>query len=488
MRRPGSSNSFLGLALGDRDCSVAEVAASKTGVLTLTRVGSFQLPAGATPEQPQAIADVLKHFLRSNNFATGKVVIGLPAKWLTSRERSIPPSNAATAAALLRVQAERAFPPELKDLVFDYAGESSTGESRNVLLLAASRQQVDRAAATARLAGLTPVAVTPSALALSSALAASSKSRTLLAISPDSAELVVRSETGPRVLRHLPVTGVLGSNGTPAPGLVSLGGELMRTLAVSGASADGPVALYDSLGLEPVAITTLSNRAGLSFNPARNLASLDVGGSPASDPEALRYAPAVALALAGLKPELLGADFLHTRLAPPKQRRLGRKAVWITAASVAAAVLIGYPIYDLSSTQAAIDAIDNDLAVKKHAIDTAEANAAKLKIANGWYATKPPVLEAMKHIAQAFPQEGTIWATNFTMRETGKGTLSGKANDRLAVIKVRDFLMNDKRFSDVQLTETHEGGGTGGSGSASGGSSRDRETSFSISFTFKEGT
>jgi hypothetical protein len=99
-------------------------------------------------------------------------------------------------------------------------------------------------------------------------------------------------------------------------------------------------------------------------------------------------------------------------------------------------------------------------------------------------------------VAQAFPQEGTIWATNFTMRETGKGTLAGKAIDRRAVYSVRDFLMNDKRFTDVQLTETHEGtnsggGGGGGGTSSSGGgrgeSARDRETSFSITFTFKEG-
>jgi hypothetical protein len=486
------SGTVIGVALGERECSVAEVAESKSGAVSVVRVGTFAYPAGVTVDQSQALGEALGKFMKGAGFGGGKAVVGLPARWLTSRERQVPPSDQATASAMLRLQAERQFPPELKDLVFDYAGRADASEGRTVLLLAASRQQVTRAAEAVRLAGMTPVAVTPSGLALS----AVTKARTVLALTGDSAELVVRSEHGPRVLRHVGVTGaqLLGSNGVPAPGLAALGSELLRTVSVTGEGNSEAVSLFDGVGLEENAISLLSRRAGMTLSSARNLAQLDVGGEGAMGAGSARYGAAVALALVGLRPELMPADFLHTRLAPPKQRRVGRRVVWGAIAGVVLLGLIGYPVYDIYSTQAEIDGIYDSLAAKADEVKAAEQMAARMKLARGWYDLKPPVLDCLKHVTQAFPQEGTVWATNFTMKETGRGTLTGKGTDRRAVYAVRDFLMNDKRFSDVQLTETHEAAGAGGApaapagGTSTSSSSRDRErdTSFVITFTFKE--
>lgn len=472
MRRPGGGSSYIGLALGDRECAVAEVSEAKGSSAPLvTRVGKMALTASNGPGQPQAMGAALKEFLKKNGYSASRVVVGLPARWLASRERQVPPSSESTASAMLRLQAERQFPPELKDLVFDYAGKADPSEARQVLLLAAGRGQVEGTAEAVRLAGLTPVAVTPTALALSAA----AQSRTLLSVTDESSELVVRSENGPRVLRHLAVTGaqLAGSNGVPSPGVSALGSELMRTISVSGNGLAEGVTLFDGVGLEDAAVSALSRRANMAVSPARDLAALQVSGGTAE------YAPAVALALAGLRPGLLAADFLHTRLAPPKERRLGRKVVWGAVGAIALIVLVGYPIYDLTSTQSEIDNINAELAGKQKQILAAEEMAAKVKIAEGWYDTKPQVLEALKHVTEAFPQEGTIWATTFTLRESGKGTMVGKAVNRSAALAVRDFMMNDKRFSEVQLSDTHEGGG----GAAN---SRDRDTSFTITFTFKD--
>ncbi|HZZ41384.1 MAG TPA: hypothetical protein VFE58_00465 [Tepidisphaeraceae bacterium] len=469
------------MAIGDRECAVAEVTDSR-GALAVTRVGMLTLGAEGGVDRPQAFGEALKKFLKEKGFSGSKVVVGLPAKWLTSRERQVPPSSMSVASAMLRLQAERQFPPELKDLVFDYAGKPDGGEARTVLLLAASRQQVERAAEGVRLAGLTPVAVTSSALALS----AVTGSKTVLSVTHDAAELVVRGENGPRVLRHVGVSvgQMEGTNGVPAVGIAALGSELRRTVAVSGNGVADEVMLFDGMGLEPAAVTALAQRANLQMTPARNLMGLDVSGAQAASAEGVRFGPAVALALAGLRGGMMPADFLHTKLAPPKERKIGRRVVWGTIAAVMLVGAIGYPIYDLYSTQGEIDGINADISSRQDQSKAAEAMASKLTTAEGWYATKPPVLECLKHVTQAFPQEGTIWATNFTIRENGKGTLAGKAINRQAILMVRDFLMNDSRFSDVQQqqSETREAPG------AAGANSRDRDTSFTITFMFKEGS
>ena len=63
-------------------------------------------------------------------------MIGIPAKWLVVKSKELPPADPALAADMLRLGAEGEFSSELRDLVYDYAGQPSAAKSQTVLLMA----------------------------------------------------------------------------------------------------------------------------------------------------------------------------------------------------------------------------------------------------------------------------------------------------------------------------------------------------------------
>src|SRR5688572_13517726 len=108
-----ANSSFLGIAIGERSLTVAEVSQSH-GKWEVRRCAQFEPPA----DNP---GEALSRFLRENGFSASQAVVGLPAKWIVAREKDIPPADSEMAADVLRLQAERLFSSELKDLIFDYA-------------------------------------------------------------------------------------------------------------------------------------------------------------------------------------------------------------------------------------------------------------------------------------------------------------------------------------------------------------------------------
>ena len=80
-------------------------------------------PEGISLFQPAELAKAVAHFLKDNHFASRSAVIGIPLKWLVVKPKEVPPADDATVAQLLRLEAEAEFSTELKDLVYDFAGD-----------------------------------------------------------------------------------------------------------------------------------------------------------------------------------------------------------------------------------------------------------------------------------------------------------------------------------------------------------------------------
>ena len=224
-------NKVLGLAIGDRSVLVAEVSSSGDKP-EVTRAAEFAYPAGAMLADPGAIGKALQAFLQAEGFTARLAVLGIPAKWVLTKPKDAPPAEPAVVAESLRLQAEGDFSQELKDLVFDYAGETSTSESRPVLLMAVPGRHVEQAKSLAAAAGLNALAVTPSAAALGAAAAKTAtgaKGAMVLSVGPGGAEFAAQHGPHPRVLRHL------GSAASP----LMLAGELRRAAAMMPRGANG---------------------------------------------------------------------------------------------------------------------------------------------------------------------------------------------------------------------------------------------------------
>ena len=157
--------------------------------------------------EPEALGKALGQFLGEAGFTARAAVAGLPARWLLVKPKEVPPADPATLADLLRLQAEGEFSSELRDLVYEYAGDpaaAATGDSRSVLMMATGRKHVDAAVQMCEAAGLRLLAVTPSAVALGAATVRGLGANAMvLATGQAGGELTSQNGAFPSAIRHL---------------------------------------------------------------------------------------------------------------------------------------------------------------------------------------------------------------------------------------------------------------------------------------------
>lgn len=464
--KPPRYNKVLGLSLGEQSLLAAEVHAGDKPAVK--RMAEFVYPAGVTLNDPAALGKALGEFLRSKQFTAKHAIVGLPAKWLVVKPKDVPATDPATLANILRLQVEGEFSADLKELMYDYAGDGGT----SVMLIATPRKHVDSATALGQAAGLSVIAVTPSAVALGSATSrAMSANAMVLATGTGGSEFTAQHGTTPVALRQLRSAST---------------GELRRAIStVPSNGSPRELVLWDSDGMDAASLSQ-----GLGFAVRKGeLAALGVDASVSPDAgPARKFAPAVAVALASLSDQPLAIDFLHSRLAAPKKTLVPRWALY-TAAGVLLAVLISAWLYnDLQRQQRDLAADKAKLAQMKPQIDSADAFVSKVSFARGWQSTEPRYVACVKDITAALPNDDATYATSLLVRElttiakggkvvnTGQlaGTMYGKTTDQQHVLGVIDGLKQNPAFSDVKPGGTQDAG-------------RGREVSFSITFVYRPG-
>jgi hypothetical protein len=250
---------ILGLAFDERGISCAEVFA-KDARREQRRLGRFTFASNATLNEPAACGRALRAFLDEHRFDTKRAVIGVPAKWLITNERDVPPAgDTAASLAVLRMHAERIALGGNGELVTDVAGDVNKGTTR-ALIVGILRPQLDRLLAVATAANLDVVAVTATSLVVHAAVAGDETASTVL-VGDAGTEFVSGDPASPRILRHIST-----ANPATESGLAQLGSELRRTLTLSSGrgGAEG-VRLYDTLGMGDAQREALAGRAGVSL-------------------------------------------------------------------------------------------------------------------------------------------------------------------------------------------------------------------------------
>ncbi|HEY2588203.1 MAG TPA: hypothetical protein VGI81_20840 [Tepidisphaeraceae bacterium] len=453
------ARTVLGISVGERSLLVAQVGAggaSSPGP-RVCRIAEFAYPSGVSIDDGEALGAALRAFLRAGGFAAGRAVLGVPAKWLMLRTHRIPPADESTAADLLRLQVESHGTPELGEMVYDFAGDGSADEPCDVLVMGLPRRRLDALLAMAGAARLKVVAVTPCTAALCAATSAGRAGRPLvLSVRPEGAELAAALGSRPRFLRHL------GSAVAAPP----LGVELRRAAAMlpaeftSGNGHDGDafgpedhtpreMIIWDDVGLDPDALASLE--ASLGFPVVRGeLPALGGSGCALADGRVGGRAVALALPfLAGQRPAI---DFLHPRLVAPKESRLQRRTVWITAAATAAALAIVLGYADLVRLQRQVERVNGDLQAIDPALRVAKPFVARMQFAEAFHGDQPRCLECLRDMTAALPENGQTYLTSFHLQNTMQGEFAGHAASVPEVIGVVDKLNAGGRFSELKRT------------------------------------
>jgi hypothetical protein len=469
-------NKVIGLAIGETSLTAAEIVSGEKP--STRRLAEFVYPAGVSIHHPAALGAALGQFLKEKDFSAKSVIVGIPARWLVVKPKEVPPADAHTLSEMLRIQAEGEFSSELKDLVYDYAAGGDAGGSRTVLLIATPKRYIDAATQVCTAAKLNAVAVTPSAIALSNAVAVGSRDALVLTVGPSGAELTSQSEGVASALRHL--------RGPSAER--SFVGELRR--AISTLPSNGKpreLILWDHAGMDA---KSLGESLGFKVRSG-DLPVLGIDTSQAErNGDGRRYAAAVALGLAGTGENRMPVDFLHSRLAPPRPRLV---PPWTLAAALGGIVLIGLIALgysDLQRQQTALDNLNNTLSGQKDQVAAADVFIAKVSIAEAWHGGNPRYLALLRDITNTIPDDVQTYATSLHISETPKaptsvgsnavktvevrtltGQLTGKTGDQQEVQGIMDAMKRNRAFIEVKNTGAE-------------GSVRNRDVTFTINFIY----
>ncbi|HVX83361.1 MAG TPA: hypothetical protein VH253_00950 [Phycisphaerae bacterium] len=428
-------NKYLGIALGDQSILVAEVA-NAGGRREVRRYAEFAYPEGTSAAQLAGAGKAFGAFLKQHGFGSREAIFGLPARWVVIKPKELPPADPETAATLLRVQAEGEFSADLKEMVYDYAGESHPKQPRQVLLMGVPRERVDQIHAFAEAARVGVEGITSSV----AALAAASKSLAapegiVVYLGGKAAELAVQTGHGLQRIRHFSTTpAAVGAGASTVPhggtasgtasgaggsyGTSELVAELRRTFAglpQNGTpAADRKLVLWDGTGLDEEAQSAIGTRLGMPV-AAQNLTAMGVGGQQLTA-EASRFAPAVALATIPYLPEGLPVNFDDSRLKPPVESSTRNKVTWAVAIGLLVAIGIGWAVWDSNQQQAQIDSIKSQIATMKPAYNDAVVLLKNESDAKSWYGGQTPYMDCFVAVSNAILQVPNAYATNLNLQ------------------------------------------------------------------------
>jgi hypothetical protein len=395
----------LGVVLGEKSLLAAELIAGENSP-QIKRLAEMVYPEGISLTQPAELAKAMAHFLKDNQIGSRAAFIGIPLKWIVVKPKEVPPADDTTVAQLLRLEAEAEFSTELKDLVYDFTGEQVPGaDTRSVLLAATPKKYIDAIETFCEGARLEALAVTPSALALGSVTGAAAK-RDVMVLSVGSA--------GSELSSHRQAIGTSIRSLRPATSQPAFVSELRRavsTLATPG--GDSEMVLWDGAGLDA---GSLEKQLGVTVRPG-DLHSLGVDTSAAGvNGQGAKFAAAVALAISGMSETGPAIDFLHSRLAPPKQHRIPK---WAYAAAGAALLFIalGIAAYtDLSAREQEVNDLNAKIAAKQKQVDAATDFVSKATLAQYWHGGDFRYLSCMKDIESVIPEDGQTYAISLEIK------------------------------------------------------------------------
>jgi hypothetical protein len=403
--KPVRQKKVLGIAMGERSLLAAEVVAGDDRPQAV-RLAEMVYPEGISLFQPAELAKAVAHFLKDNHFASRSAVIGIPLKWLVAKPKEVPPADDATVAQLLRLEAEAEFSTELKDLVYDFAGDPAAGgASRTVLLAATPRKYIDAIEALCDGARLAPLAITPSAMALGAMTGSSLHDEVLvLAVGATGSELSSQRQSSATAIHGL-------RSSAFQPPFISELRRAVSTLPVS--SGRREMILWDDNILDAA---TLGEQIGVKVRVGKlGEFGIDAGAAGVNGQSA-QYAAAVSLALSAMGENGPSIDFLHSRLAPPRQHRIPRWAYLVAGAVILLIVLAISAYSDLSAQEQLVADKNNDIAKQQKQVDAARDFVSKETLAAYWRGGDPRYMACIRDLDAVIPEDGQTYATSLEIK------------------------------------------------------------------------
>ena len=467
------TQTILGLAIDDSGVVAAEVCI-RQGRPEIRRADMMAFDERLNSDNAQDLGHKLRQFLRTNHFSSKRAVVGIPTKWIVTKEIVAPPAQPDALAGMLSIQAERAFSLNASELIFDYCGRTSTSEKSDVLLVAAQRQVINQVKELMDAAGLQVRSITVSALAFGKILSeAGSQQRYGLYTRPTYCEFWSQSNGRLRSVQHVPLANT-GAANERADLLTSTIQRLIVLSSEPNQSAPHEITVYDASNISDGVIDQLNKRLAPQITVSDGNAGLlpDRFASPdgADDAQSIAAASLAVTAIGASKPSV---DFLNPRIGRKKKSSHRRLTSWAAVAGVLFVVGVGAVIADWQRKSADVATYTQQLELISKDVAAAREMVDRISFAGSWTSRKPQFLECIRQLTLAFPESPSVWATSLAISEQAEGSLVGKAVDDASFSEVLDKMKQNSEFSGVRMMHSRN----------AGGSSAEKE--FAVTFKFR---
>jgi len=466
----------LGLALSEDSLVAAELHRRKDG-FSPGRKDRFAFPEDATFDRPRQLGEALRLFLKESGFVARKVAVGIPAKWVMTREVTLPPSSGSAVSGALKIHAEREFSLSPEDLVLDYTGVIHPDRPSRLVLCAMLKKRMRQIQDVVEGAGLELLSISVASAALLSlggGVDSGARARFALFMGPAHVELLARVGEETVDVKYFQRR----AESAPGAFLNEMGRALSAYMKSVPDGAEEKMLLWSETGdLKENAtdiVGALPPGMTARYLPVEGI--LEGFGVSAGAEEIGPFGPSLALALSVFGERAPSvADFLNSRMEA-KTGRIEKRHVRMAAMVAGAAlVILAGMIVSWKMNVNEVAGLKETLAGMQADIDSAREVVGKVSDAGGWYGLRPRVLDCLRELTLVFPEEGRVWTTSLALNEEMSGIISGKANDEEGVIEVMDKMKKNGAFSNVQMIYMRDGG------------KESQEVSFSMSFVFMSG-
>jgi len=432
MKRSGQKRlpALLGLVFEARKVHIAQVVRVKETFETRT---AEVLACDPIDGDPLVEGRALRAHLDRAGLKERRCIASMPSDWIMTVQSAVPKLPADDVDSFLQLEAERGFPCELEELQIARSSQQ-VGTATFVTQLGVRVADVTRLADLLVAAGLKPVAVTIGLTTLPGAIPTEGDGLATLSLSEN-----------------------------PPALLLAAGGGIVALRAIASSPEESAAiarALRISLEETPAALRALVRRLRIYGN-AREVATFTALVTPWAKAAGIRIetdgaapeATAVALAKTGLTGKAAPLDLLPPRPSRWQQvlrrynsRRLGA-AIAIAAAAVV--VLVGaFAWREYESWK-----LRGEWARMKPQVDVLDGVQARIREFRPWHDTSFRTLNVLRVITEVFPENGSVTAKSFELRNQTTVKVTGITRDNTALLESLENLRKRSEVTNLKIEQ-----------------------------------
>jgi len=455
LKRRRRSSTVLGLTL-DGSHLEGIVLRRTNGSLQVQQSLSVALSLDPLTNDPELVGREIRNHLSAAGVRERQCVVGLPLKWALTAHTKIPEMDEGDVASFLQIEAERGFPCDASTLLVATSRCQLGAGDRHATLVGIPRNQAASVERVLRAAQLRPVSFALGLTALQPPESARSEGILALMIGDSYVGLQVTCGGGIAALRTL--EGALDNeSGQRRLRTDVLAREVRITLvqlpaevrtAVRRVRIFGPRDLAQQLADE---IELRLESMELQLELVTNYAAGEFG---VQLPPGATVSPNFSLAAGFLTGHTTPLEFLPPRVTPWQQFAARYSSGRLQQAGLAAAALAVLVAGAFLFQQWQLWRLRSQWSLMKARVGVLEETNGKIKQFRPWFDDSIRGLTILRHLTDAFPEDGSVTAKSVEIRDLATVTCTGVARDYAALLKTVAQLRATREIPEVNLGQT----------------------------------